>query len=163
MSTDMFLRLDGLEGASRNYAHKGWIEINAWSWALQRARKASADGKSAREVLNMNRISITKPVSIETPQLMNLMLERKPCIGEISAIPQVGKREAAPKILGITLENVIIQSIDTGIDVTQEELTETIVLFFNKVKFEYHLNTKEVRGGAEASSETQTFEWEASS
>ena len=163
MSTEMFLRLDGLEGASRNYAHKGWIQINAWNWGLQRARKTSPDGKSVREVLNMNRITVTKPVSIETPQLMNLMIERKPCIGEISAIPQVGKREAAPKILGITLENVIIQSIETGLDVHQEDLSETLVLFFNKVKFDFHLNTKEVRGGAEASSETQTFEWDAGS
>lgn len=163
MSTEMFLRFDGLEGASRNYVHKGWIDIDSWRWGLQRTQKASPDGKGVREVLNMNSITVTKPISIETPLLMNLMLERKPCAAEISAIPQVGKREAAPKIMGISLENVIIQSLDTGINIHQEELSETLVLYFNKANFEYHLNTKEVRGGAEASSETNVFEWQAGS
>lgn len=161
MSTEMFLRLDGIEGASRNYAHKGWMEIRAWNWGLQRVRKTAPDGKGTREVLSMNRITVTKAVSIETPLLMGLMMGRKPCAAEISAIPQVGKRETAPKILHMALENVLVQSIDTGIDINQEESLETLVLFFTKVKFEHYLHTKEVRGGEDASTEMQSFEWEA--
>ncbi len=161
MSTEIFLRLDGLEGASRNYAHKGWIELRSWQWGLQRIRKAAPDGKGSREMLNMNRITVTKPLSIDTPLLMDLMLKRTPCAGEISAIPQVAKRQAAPKILGMSFESTVIQSIETGMDTAQEEQVETLVLYFNQVKFEYHLNTKEVIGGAEASSETNYFEWQA--
>ena len=161
MSTEMFLRLDGIEGTSRNYAHKGWIEIRAWNWGLQRVRKPATDGKGTREVLNMNRITVTKPVSIETPLLMEMMVARKPCTAEISAIPLVGKRETAPKILNLSLENVLVQSIDTGIDINNEELSETLVLFFSKVKFEHYLHTKEVRGGEDASTAMQSFEWEA--
>ena len=115
--------------------------------------------KGARESLNMNRISIIKPVGLESATLMQLLTDRTVVSSaEISVAPVVGKREAQQKLIGVEFENVLVQSIDTGATIDEEAFCETVVICFGKVKYQYTHNIAAIQGGAEASAETRTFE-----
>jgi type VI secretion system secreted protein Hcp len=161
MAMEMFLRMDGITGASSNYAHKGWADIHSWQWEMSRSRKATNDGP--RETLNMNRISIVKPVGIDSPMMMKFLAERTVVEkAQISVIPAVGRREKQQKYIEIVLHNVLIQSIDTGADVEQVKSRETVVLVFGKVEYEYFHTAGTEAGAAPSSTETQSFKWDLS-
>ncbi len=39
-STDMFLKLDGIEGESQDDKFKDWIEVHSWNWGVHQAHTA---------------------------------------------------------------------------------------------------------------------------
>ena len=160
MANEIYLRLDGVTGSSKNYTHRGWADIQSWHWGFERIQKSTSDGP--REVTNLNRITINKAVGIDSPMMMKLFADRTIIdSAEISVAPAVGKREAQQKQIGITLNQVLIQSIDTGASISEDGYSEKVVLFFGKVKYEYFHYTSAVQGGAEAGSDSQEFEWAA--
>lgn len=36
MSTDLYLKIDGINGESQDSNHKGWIDIDSFSWGQAR-------------------------------------------------------------------------------------------------------------------------------
>ena len=36
MALEMFLKIDGVVGGTRNYQHKGWSDMLSWNWNLER-------------------------------------------------------------------------------------------------------------------------------
>lgn len=136
MAVEMFLRMDGVAGGSRNYNHKGWADLITWSWDLDRA--GEADHPSTDEP-HMNEICLVKAVDIDSTALMSLFAERKTIkTAEINIVPVVGKRDVQQKYIAITLEDVRINSIKTGGSVEESVFKEKISLQFGKIKYEYH-------------------------
>lgn len=158
MALEIFLRLDGVTGGTSNYSYRGWADVQSWAWGLTRTR--SADG-GARETVNMNRISIVKPVGIETPAMMKLFAERTVIkTAELCVVPVVGKRETQQKYIEMMLEGVLIQSIETGGCTDDSAFTETIALRFGKLNYNYYHHTGAVHGGAEATDQGYAFAWD---
>ena len=158
MGMEIFLRIEGAAGGSKNSMHKDWSEISSWQWGLARTRKAGNNG--IQESLQMNRITIVKPVAVDSPLLMNLLATRKVMdTVEISVAAATERRVVQKRTIGVTLKQVLIQSIDTGAVVGEEEFYETVVLAFGQVKYEFFQHTSAVIGGAAASSRSETFEW----
>ncbi|MGR8948885.1 MAG: type VI secretion system tube protein Hcp [Gammaproteobacteria bacterium] len=158
MAMEIFLRIDGAAGSSKNALHKGWSEISSWQWGLNRVRKTGDNG--VREVVNLNRITIVKPVGVESPLLMKFLAERKIIdTAEISVAAVTERRVVQKRTIGVTLKKVLIQSIETGASIDEDAYFETVVIAFGYVKYEYLHHTSAVMGGAAASSETQAFEW----
>lgn len=55
MALEMFLKMDGVVGGTRNYQHKGWSDMLSWNWNLECvADNAGGD----RPCVNMNQITI---------------------------------------------------------------------------------------------------------
>ena len=159
MKMEIFLRMDGVTGMSKNYAHRGWTDISSWHWGMHRVQKAT--NGNVREAVNMNRITIIKPLGIESPMFMKLFAERTVVeSAEISVAPPVAKREAQQKYIDIALEKILIQSIETGADISESDPCETIVICFGKVTYEFFHNVGAVQGGTAASSESHRFEWD---
>lgn len=159
MANEIFLRIDGVTGASKNYTHRGWADIRTWQWSFERSRKTTQEGP--RESTSLNRIIVTKPVGFESPMIMKLFADRTIVeSAQISVVPAVGKREAQQKQIGITLNQVLIQSIDTGATTDADGYDEKITLYFAKVKYEYFHYSGAVQGGADATSKSHAFEWQ---
>jgi len=48
-SVDYFLKIEGVEGESADKAHKGWIDLESWSWGeTQEGAHAAGGGGPAR-------------------------------------------------------------------------------------------------------------------
>lgn len=44
MAVDMFLKLEGISGESKDSSHKGEIDILAWSWGMTNSGTAHVGG-----------------------------------------------------------------------------------------------------------------------
>ena len=50
MAVDMFLKLDGIKGESKDSKHSGEIEILAWSWGLSNSGSFGSGGGGGTEI-----------------------------------------------------------------------------------------------------------------
>lgn len=69
MASDMFLKLDGIEGESTDSKHKGEIEVRSWSWAETNAATGASGGGRGAGKVSMSDLVITKDVDKSTPKL----------------------------------------------------------------------------------------------
>ena len=67
----MFLKLDGIDGESRDAKHKGEIEIESFSWGASHAGAAAGTGGAGGGAgkVSMLDFSFTTPVSKASPKL----------------------------------------------------------------------------------------------
>jgi type VI secretion system secreted protein Hcp len=158
MALEMFLKIDGVVGGTRNYQHKGWTDILSWNWALEHC---APDLASTAPCANMNQINVRKTTGPESPAILRLFAERAPIkLAEISAIPIVGKREKVNKYLSIVMQDVLVTSIRTDGEGEENYFRESIILQFGKIKFETYQNTPGDASGGEAKSENFEFAWD---
>jgi type VI secretion system secreted protein Hcp len=59
MAVDFFLKLDGIPGESKDKAHKGEIDVLAWSWGMSQSGTMHMGGEAAA-VRPASRISASR-------------------------------------------------------------------------------------------------------
>ncbi len=159
MAVEMFLKIDGMTGGSNNYNHKGWADLLSWSWDLD--REPDNRQASTKDARHMNEISLVKAVGTDSTELMKLFAAGKPIKKvEIKVAPVVGKRDAQQKYIGITLEDVVIKSINAGGSIEESVFKERITLHFGKIKYEYHHYGDVAATGGAATSTNYAFGWD---
>jgi type VI secretion system secreted protein Hcp len=135
VAVDMFLKLDGIKGESKDSKHSGEIEILAWSWGLSNSGSFGSGGGGGTGKVSVQDISFTKYVDVSSPALLLAA-----CTGK--HIPEVTfiVRKAGDKPLEyitIGLKKAIITSISTGGSGGEDRLTENITLNFATFKHQY--------------------------
>lgn len=137
MSLEIFLKLDGVAGGTRNYQHKGWADVLSWTWALE---PGASD--TATPCAGMNRLTVVKLTGPESPVLLRLFVEQTPIkSAEISVIPLVGKREKAQQYLSIAMEDVRVTNIRAEGVAEESAFRETMTLQFGKIRYETYSHT----------------------
>ena len=158
MAVEMFLRIDGITGGSKNFYHKGWSDMSSWKWGMASTRTAAQATTSA--ATSFNQISLIKPVGMDSAAIMSLYAEgRIAAKGEINVVPVVTKREAQVKYVSILMEDLMIKSIDVGGSVDDNQITETITLLFGKIKFDFNQYGDAGPDTAAAESVSHSFAW----
>jgi len=139
MSVEIYLKLDGIAGGSRNFAFKGCTDITSWAWEMDSNRNTSE--LSENDKTACRQISVVKRIGMESPDIMAHYMKGKVIpYANLTAIPLVSKREARQKYLSIHMEEVLIKSIMTGGNATEEFFNETLVLLFGRVRTEFTVN-----------------------
>ncbi|HYZ71955.1 MAG TPA: type VI secretion system tube protein Hcp, partial [Chthoniobacterales bacterium] len=69
MAVDMFLKINGVDGESKDKAHSKQIDVLAWSWGLSNTGSAHVGGGAGSGKVNVQDISITKWVDSASPKL----------------------------------------------------------------------------------------------
>ena len=128
MPLEMFLKIDGVAGESRNFQHKGWADVVSWQWGLDRILYANQE---KGVIMNMGEISLVKAVGMDSSALMEMFAEGKTVANAVlSIIPSGGKRGSQQKYVEIKLQDVFVKSISTGGDNEQNALMEDVTLGF---------------------------------
>src|SRR5215470_11993047 len=71
MAVDMFLKLDGIEGESKDHKHAGEIELLSFSWGVSNSSGlACAGGGGGAGKASFHDFAFVKRVDSATPQLM---------------------------------------------------------------------------------------------
>lgn len=133
-AVDMFLKIEGIDGESTNAAHKGWIEIQSWSWGLSQASSGGggAGGAVGREL--KGHVTLIKRIDKATPLLFKRCSD-----GTVLALATVEltRPNGGPTYLKYELKEVLISSIAHG-DVDGDGVPEeTVTLDFTGVKLTY--------------------------
>ena len=147
MATDMFLKIEGVNGESNDDSHADEIEVLAWSWGMSQSGTFHTGGGGGAGKVNVQDLSITKYVDSATSNLL-----AKCSTGEHydDAILTVRKAGGDPlEYLVITMKRVMVTSVSTGGSGGEDRLTENITLNFAEVSAVYTPQEADGSGGAE--------------
>src|SRR3954471_11793272 len=112
MAVDMFLKIDGVDGESKDKKHAKEIDVLAWSWGLSNSGSAHVGGGAGAGKVNVQDVSFTKWVDKTSPSLMLACCNGKHFDKATLVVRKAG--ESPLEYLIITLEELIITSISTG-------------------------------------------------
>jgi len=159
MALEMFLRMDEVTGGSKNFSHKGWSDVHSWGWAMI-SNRGSAH-VTDKDKTSFREISIVKKIGMGSTAIMQLYAQGKIIpSAELDIIPVVAKREARQKYLTIRMEDVLVKSIITGGNSSEDTFNENIILLFDKVHFEYNVNAVPGTDSAGKEAAKYNFNWD---
>jgi type VI secretion system secreted protein Hcp len=135
MAVDIFLKIAGVDGESKDDKHKKDIDVLAWSWGLSNSGSAQTGGGAGAGKVNVQDVSFTKWIDASSPKLILAC-----CNGTHydDATLVVRKAGGSPvEYLKIKLQEVLITSVSTGGSGGEDRLTENVTLNFAKFNFDY--------------------------
>ena len=153
MAVDMFLKLEGLEGESRDAKHKNEFDILAWSWGMSNSGSAHVGGGAGAGKCNVQDLSVTKWTDKGTPDMQLACCNGKHFDKATLTVRKAG--ETPVEYLIITMEEVMITSISAGGSGGEDRLTENVTLNFAKVTVNYQ--EQDAKGAAKGGPKTMTW------
>lgn len=136
MAVDIFIKIGDIKGESMDTAHKDEIDVLNWSWGMTQSGNMHAGGGGGSGKVDIRDLSFTKHVDKATPNLMMHCSSGKHIDKVVLTVRKAGG-ESQVEYLVITLEEVLITSVDTGGSVSQDRLTENVSLNFAQVMVDY--------------------------
>lgn len=133
-ANDMFLKIDGIKGESRDDKHKDWIDVLSWSWGT-----AGVTGRLKRGDAPMciKDLSFTKFVDSSTPGLiMNGVTGQSAKTATLTVRKAGGTQQ---EYLILKMEDVLVSSYQTGAHASdsQAQLVDAVTLNFSSISGEY--------------------------
>ena len=135
MAVDMFLKLDGVNGESKDKVHGKEIDVLSWAWGMSNSGSAHVGGGAGSGKVNVQDVTVSKYVDSSSPKLMLAC-----CNGAhyASALLTVRKAGGNPvEYIKLKLEQVLIAGIGTGGSQNDDRLIENLILNFAKVSMDY--------------------------
>ena len=134
-ASDYFLKIDGVDGESKDDKHKGEIDIMSWSFgASQSGSMAGGGGGGAGKVV-MNDFTFEKSIDKSTPKLFEALATGKHMKEVKLTMRKAGGDQQ--EYLTITFTDVLISSYSTGGSSSADRPTESISLNFAQIKMSY--------------------------
>lgn len=135
MAVDMFIKIAGVKGESKDKKHGKEIDVLAWSWGLSNSGSAHVGGGAGAGKVNVQDLSFTKYIDSATPDLLLSACNGKHYGDALLTIRKAGEHPV--EYIKIKLTEVLITSISTGGSGGEDRLTENVTLNFAKVHFDY--------------------------
>ncbi|ANB74045.1 type VI secretion system secreted protein Hcp [Burkholderia sp. GAS332] len=146
MSVDMYMRVDGVTGESKDANHKGWTDIQSYSWgAAQPGSMATGSGGGIGKV-SFNDLLVETFIDKAAPAVLKFCANGKhlPKV-EISVCKAGGSQI---EYLRITLSEVLVTSVQQGAAKGSEAVNVTYAFQAAKVRKQYWEQTDQgTRGG----------------
>jgi type VI secretion system secreted protein Hcp len=136
MAVDIFLKIAGVDGESKDKSHPMEIDVLAWSWGASNSGSAHTGTGAGAGKVNVQDISVTKWVDSSSPSLVNAC-----CSGdhydEANLVVRKAGGSTPVEYLKIKLTEVFITSVSTGGSGGEDRLTENVSLNFSKFQLFY--------------------------
>ena len=128
---DMFLKVQGVTGETRDADHQGAIDVVSWSWGMESPTETMTGLAKGRVVVS--ELHVVKRVDQSSPTLMSYLRQNK-----VVPLVELTVRKAGEKPLEyfkIELQNAKITSLKA--ESLSDELMEHLNLGFSKLKVIY--------------------------
>jgi type VI secretion system secreted protein Hcp len=129
MPVDMFLKVDGIKGESKDSKHPGEIDVLSWSWGMTSSSPAGGGGGGGTGRVSFRDLSIGKRIDAATPTLMLSCASGQ----HIKSALLTARRGG-----GTALEYLKIRmDVGVGEPGAGGEVTETVTFNFREVRVDY--------------------------
>lgn len=135
MAVDMFLKLEGVDGESKDDQHAGEIDILAWSWGMTQSGTFHTGGGGGAGKASIQDISITKYIDRASPLLARYCATGKHFASGVLVVRKAGGSPLEYVI--IELDKILVSSVSTGGAGGEDRLTENVTLNFAKFNLKY--------------------------
>jgi len=143
---DFFLKIDGVDGESKDEEHSGEIDIVSFSYGVSQPSSAHSGGGSGVSKASFSDFTVMKQVDKTTPVLM------KKCAGgdHFATVVFTARRAGGEKVTyqTITLSNAMITSYQKSGSDGGSLPHESVSFSYDKIEDVYTPQTEE--GGADA-------------
>jgi type VI secretion system secreted protein Hcp len=143
MAVDMFIKIGALGGESKDKAHKGEIDVLAWSWGMSQSGSMHSGGGGGSGKVNIQDISLTKWQDAASCELMKACCKGTHIPEALLTVRKAGDKPL--EYLKIKLTNVLVTAVTTGGSGGEDRLTENVTLNFEK--FNVDFATQNEKGG----------------
>ena len=147
MASDIFIKIAGIPGESKDHKHGGEIDVLAWSWGMSQSGYAGMGGGQGAGKVAVQDLSFTKYIDKSTPPLQ-LACCKGSHIDEATLVVRKAGGDNPVEYMTITMQNIIVTSVSTGGSGGEDRLTENVTLNFAKVKVKYVEQTEKGGEGA---------------
>jgi type VI secretion system secreted protein Hcp len=137
MAMDMFLKIEGVKGESRDAdaKHKGTMDLLAWSWGMSNSGTAHMGTGAGAGKVNVQDLSLTKYIDSGSPTLQLACCNGKHFPEALVTVRKAGEKPL--EYLTIKMSEVMVTSVSTGGSGGEDRLTENVTLNFAKVEVTY--------------------------
>ena len=145
MPVDMFLKLDPIKGESLDSKHKDQIDIQSYSFGASQGggwHSGTGGGKGKVDIQDMH---FTHYVDAASSGLFQATTQGLHIDKAVFVVRKAGGKDAL-EYLKITLEEVLVSSVQCSSHSGDERLMESFSLNFRKITYEYTTQTE--KGGA---------------
>jgi len=132
----MYLKIEGVDGESKDSAHKNWIDVLNWSWGITQSGSAHVGGGAGSGKANVHDLTITKYVDKSSPTVMKHCASGKH-FPECKLVVRKAGGDSPVEYLKIKMSDVMISGWTTGASAGEDRVSETITMNFAKVHTEY--------------------------
>jgi type VI secretion system secreted protein Hcp len=148
MAVDMFFKIAGVKGESKDSKHGEEIDVLAWSWGMSNAANAHSGGGSGSGKVSVQDLSFTKYVDKASTVLI-MACANGTHLDEANLT--VRKAGSDPlEYMKIKLHQVFVTGFATGGSGGEDRLTENVTLSFSKFEVAYQpQNSKGGKDGGE--------------
>jgi type VI secretion system secreted protein Hcp len=135
MASDIFLKIDGIQGEATDVNHKNEIEVLSWNWGVSEVFISSGGGGIVGGKAKIGDFVISKQLDKASPDILRACLTAK----HIKEVVLTQRRAGAGKenFLTITLRDVLISSLNDIEAAAAPRPSESVVFAFGKVIYEY--------------------------
>ena len=135
MAVDMFLKLDGIKGESKDSKHKDEIHIESFSWGMSQTGNFATGGGGGAGKVNVHDISITKFIDKSSADLMSRCATGKHIANGLVTFRKAGDKPL--EYLKIKLTDILVSSYQTAGHGGGDLLSENLSLNFAKFEVDY--------------------------
>jgi type VI secretion system secreted protein Hcp len=136
MATDYFLQIAGVEGESLDAKHKGWIEVDSWSWGETRPAPPAAGAGVGTGKVQIQDFHFVTRVSKASPKLF-LACANGQHFKEAKLVGRKAGKEQQ-EFLTWTFSDVLVTGYQTGgAEGGDIAPADQVSLNFSKLKVQY--------------------------
>jgi len=135
MAVDIFLKLDGVAGKSKDKVRSKEIDILSWSWGMANRGSAHVGGGAGRGKVNVQDMSLSKYIDRSSPKLMLACCNGTHYKDALLTVRKVGGNPV--EYFKVKLKTVLTSGVSTGGSQNDDRLTENVILNFAKVSVDY--------------------------
>jgi type VI secretion system secreted protein Hcp len=137
MAIDYFLQITGVEGESVDAKHKGFIDVDSWSWGeAQSAGAHPAGGGGGAGKVAFQDFHFVSRVSKASPTLF-LACASGQHLKEAKLVARKAGGKGQQEFLTWTFSDLLVSSYQTGGSEAADTPMDQVSLNFAKVKVEY--------------------------
>jgi type VI secretion system secreted protein Hcp len=153
MAVDMFMKLEGITGESKDHTHKGEIDVLAWSWGMSNPGSTHVGGGGGAGKVNVQDLSFTKYVDLATAPLMLAVAGGKHVKSATLVVRKAG--EDPLEYITMVMTDCLVSAISTGGSGGEDRLTENVSLNFAHVEVTYKEQASSGKAGGKGD-----FKWD---
>jgi type VI secretion system secreted protein Hcp len=136
MAVDMFLKLNGVDGESKDKTHKKEIDVLSWSWGMANSGTAHIGGGAGAGKVSVQDLAVCKYIDSSSPKLMLACCNGTHYDDALLAVRKAGGNNPV-EYIKVKMEKVFITAVTSGATSGDERLTENVLLNFGKVSVDY--------------------------
>jgi type VI secretion system secreted protein Hcp len=135
MATDFFLKIDGIEGESKDSKHANEIDILSFSWGATNSGTHAFGGGGGAGKVTMQDFHFTMNINKATPKLMLACASGEHIKKAVLTVRKQGKEQQ--EFLKVTFSDFLVSSYQTSGSEGALIPMESVSFNYAKVEFEY--------------------------